>query len=123
MLKALLVEDNRIFRETFKKDLLGRFPDIALEEEENGEEAMEKISAAPPDLIFMDIRLPGANGFHLTRRIKSEFPWIRVAVLTSYDLPEYRQAAMQYGADYFWVKDSFREEVEAVVKSMRASAA
>jgi len=71
----------------------------------------------------MDIRLPGMNGLQLTQRIKKEYPRIPIAILTGYDFPEYRQAAVQYGADGFLVKESFKwEEVEAFVKSVEQSA-
>jgi YesN/AraC family two-component response regulator len=119
MLRVLLVEDNRIYREAFKNNLLQHFPVISVAEAENADEALQKIKATPPDLIFMDIRLPGMNGLQLTQRIKGEFPKIPIAILTGYDLPEYREAALQYGADGFLVKESLNwEEVEALVKSI-----
>ena len=119
MLRVLIVEDNQIFLEALKKRLHDRFPTIVIEEAANGDEALQKIDGTPPDLILMDIRLPGVNGLQLTRKIKTDFPGIRIAILTDYDLPEYRQAAVEYGADRFFVKSSFKwDEVEALVKSI-----
>jgi DNA-binding NarL/FixJ family response regulator len=119
MLRVLIVEDNRIFREAFKKRLDDHFPSIVVEEVGNGDEALQKINKASPGLIFMDIRLPGANGLHLTKEIKQNFPGIGIAILTDYDLPEYREAAKQFGADRFFVKSSFKwDEVEALVRSV-----
>ena len=119
MLRVLIVEDNRIFREAFKKGLLDYFPSMVIEEAANSDEALRKIKGGPPDLIFMDVRLPGVNGLQLTQRIKKDFPDINIAILTDYDLPEYRQAAVQYGADRFYVKNSFRwDELEALVQSI-----
>ena len=70
-------------------------------------------------LFFVDIRLPGMNGLRLTRKIKKDSPGITIAVLTSYDLPEYREAAVESGTDRFFVKSSFKwDEVEALVKSI-----
>jgi DNA-binding NarL/FixJ family response regulator len=67
----------------------------------------------------MDIHLPGVNGLQLTQKIKKDFPDINIAILTDYDLPEYRQAAIQCGADRFYVKSSFKwDELEALVKSI-----
>jgi signal transduction histidine kinase len=81
--------------------------------------SLQKISGGLPHLIFVDIRLPGVNGLHLTKRIKTDFPGVSIAILTDYDLPEYRQAAIQYGADRFFVKNSFKwNGVEALVKSI-----
>ncbi len=118
-MKVLLVEDNRIYRETFKDNLRQHFPVVSVSEAGNADEALQKIKGTPPDLIFMDIRLPGMNGLQLTQRIKKEFPKIPIAILTGYDLPEYREAAIQYGADGFFVKESLQwEEIEALVKSI-----
>jgi YesN/AraC family two-component response regulator len=119
MLRVLIVEDNGIFRETFRKGLLEYFPSMLIEEAANGDEALQKIQEGPPHLIFMDIRLPGVNGLQLTQRVKKNFPDINIAILTDFDLPEYRQAAVQYGADRFYVKGSFKwDELEALVKSI-----
>ncbi len=119
MLRVLIVEDNRIFREAFKKGLLDYFPFMVIEEAGNGDEALQKIKGGPPDLIFMDIRLPGVNGLQLAQRVKKDFPNINIAIMTDYDLPEYRQAAVQYGADRFYVKNSFQwDELEALVQSI-----
>jgi len=119
MLRVLIVEDNRIFREAFKKGLLDNFPSMIIEEAANSDDALQKIKGGPPDLIFMDIRLPGINGLQLTQKVKKDFPDIHIAILTDYDLPEYRQAAVQYGADCFYVKNSFKwDELETLVQEI-----
>ena len=123
MLRVLIVEDNRIFREAFKKGLLDYFPSMVIEGTTNGEETLQKIKEGLPALIFMDIRLPGTNGLQLTQKVKADFPDITVAILTDYDLPEYRQAAVQYGADRFYVKNSLKwDELEALVQSISPGA-
>jgi two-component system LytT family response regulator len=123
IIRALIVEDNRIFREELRKSLCEHLPGMIVQEAGNSDEALEKISGALPDLIFVDIRLPGVNGFQLIRRLKAEFPPIRIAILTAYDFPEYRQAAIHYGADRFFVKDTLKwDEVEGFVKSVPADA-
>jgi len=123
MLRVLIVEDNRIFREAFKKGLLDYFPSMVIQEAANGDEALQKIKEGLPALIFMDIRLPGTNGLQLTQKVKADFPDITVAILTDYDLPEYRQAAVQYGADRFYVKNSLKwDELEALVQSISPGA-
>lgn len=122
MLRVLIVEDNKIFREALKKRLNDNFPSMAVEEAANGEEALQNINKAPPHLIFMDIRLPGVTGLQLTQKIKKDFPGINIAILTAYDLPEYRQAANQYGADCFFVKSAFNwDEVETLIQSLQSS--
>ena len=117
MLRALIVEDNLFFREAFKMGLQERLPSLVIEEAENGEHALQRINGAPPDLIFTDIRLAGMNGLELAKIIKKDFPRIRIAMLTSYDFPEYRRAASQHGVDRFFVKDSLDwKEIEGFVQ-------
>ncbi len=119
MLRVLIVEDNKIFREALKKRLEDNFQSIVVEEAANSEEALQEIDRGSPRLIFMDVRLPGMNGLELTQKIKKDSPDVRVAILTDYDLPEYREAAKQFGADRFFVKSSFEwDEVEALVRSI-----
>lgn len=119
MFKTLLVEDNAPFRQSLKEMLCERFPTMGVEEAGDGEKALEKIEAQPPHLVFMDIKLPGENGLEVTRKIKARYSGIRVIILTSYDLPEYREAAKEYGADYFLSKESSsREEILSLVDSI-----
>jgi YesN/AraC family two-component response regulator len=119
MLRVLLVEDNRTYREAFKKALCDHFRSLIVEEAKNADEALQKINAVPPHLIFMDIRLPGKNGLHLTQQIKKDYPNIHIAIVTGYDVPEYRQAAVQSGAEGFFVKESLKwDEIKALVESI-----
>jgi len=119
MYRILIVEDNTTFRQSLKEILLGEFPSMVVEEAADGKEALRKVDAFRPDIIFMDIKLPGENGLELTKRIKADDHRIIVIILTSYDLPEYRQAADQYGADYFLSKSSSSgKEIASLVESI-----
>lgn len=71
-----------------------------------GNDVIPKVEARLPHLVFMDINLPGENGLDLTRKIKQSFPKTVVVILTNYDLPEYRETAYRYGANYFLSKSS-----------------
>jgi DNA-binding NarL/FixJ family response regulator len=116
MAMTLLVDDDPRFRETLKEILRSRFPSMNITEAAEAGEALKKIEGRVPDLIFMDIQLPGENGLFLTRRIKKSHPSLPVIILTNHDLPEYREAASDYGADAFLSKQetSLTELVEAV---------
>ena len=118
-MRVLIVEENLLFREAYRRELLRHFPFISIQEAKDGGEAMEKIQRMTPSLIFMDIGLPGLNGLQLTRRIKEAFPNIRIAMLTGYDFPEYRRTASQYGADRYFLKDSIDwKEVEEFIQNI-----
>ena len=106
MFKTLIVEDSTFYRQLLKEALNSRFPSMDIFEATDGEEALQKIKTSLPDLIFVDIKLPGMNGLQLTKKIKDQYPTLPIVILTAYDLPEYREAAMQYKADYFLAKGS-----------------
>jgi DNA-binding NarL/FixJ family response regulator len=120
MLTLMLVEDNIPFRQVFKGGLLSEFPSMRVIEAGNGEEAFKELASYPIDLIFMDIRLPGENGLELTRKIKAKYHDNPIIIVTSYDLPEYREAAIKCGADGFIGKNSIDTEIiSAMIKCHR----
>ena len=119
-LKASIVEDNASFRGALKDSLQTLFPSMVIHEAGEGEEALQKVDTFHPELIFMDIRLPGENGLQLTQKIKATYPETRVLILTSYDTQEYREAAVRCGANCFISKDSMSWELlETFVKSFQ----
>ena len=122
MFNTLLVEDNADFRRALSDILLSYFPLMGVEEAGDGEEALGKVEYQRPDLIFMDIQLPGENGLEVTRQIKRVYADIVIVILTSYGLPEYRQQAFRNGADCFLSKgdDSCMKDVLARVEGAMA---
>jgi DNA-binding NarL/FixJ family response regulator len=119
LLKILIVEDSAPFRQMLRENLHDRFRSMTVEEASDRAEAIQKIDSFSPDLIFMDIRLPGGSGLELTKKIKGQCPQIKIIILTSYDLPEYRESAQKYGADDFLVKGSSTwEEIATIVQSI-----
>jgi len=116
--KTLLVEDNAAFRQSIKEIIQGEFPSICIEEALDADDALQKVNAFLPNLIFMDIKLPNGNGLALTKKIKKEHPETKIIILTSYDFLEYRLAAAQFGANHFLSKASVkREEITALIRS------
>jgi len=121
MCKTLIVEDSVFFRQLLKETLLSRFPSMDIAEAENGKDALQKVESLRPQLIFMDIKLPGENGLELTKKIKARYSDISIIILTSYDLPEYREAAREYRADHFLSKGgSTKEDILTLVQSIIA---
>jgi CheY-like chemotaxis protein len=114
MKRILIVEDNAFFLQFLKETLHARLPSIDILEATNGEEALHRIENLSPDAIFTDLRLPGENGLELTQKIKAQHPDIIVVIITNYDLPEYREAAYQAGADHFISKDSFLKMINLI---------
>jgi DNA-binding NarL/FixJ family response regulator len=123
MVKTLIVDDNASFRQLLRGILDARFPSMEIEEAGDGKEAMAKLKSFHPGLVFMDIKLPGENGLELTKKIKADSPVVIVIILTSYDLPEYREAAVQFGANHFLTKGSATgDEIAELVRSLQPGA-
>ena len=115
-LRTLIVEDNNLFRQTVRESLQASFLEIVIDEATNGTEALQKVNAFLPDLILMDIRLPGESGLGLTKRIKEIYPDVTIFILTNYDTLECREVASRYGADRFIAKESLNR-LEELIRS------
>ncbi|WP_070121602.1 response regulator [Bacillus marinisedimentorum] len=118
MISVVLVDDHAVLRDGLKNI-------FALEEDINvvgeavkGEDALRTIRAAAPDVVIMDINLPGMNGLEVTRIVKKEFPEIRILVLTMYSDDEYLMAALREGSDGYLLKDSPSEQVVEAVRTV-----
>ena len=119
--KLLIVDDNSVLRETTRSILESYFPLLRIFEAVDGKEALNEIHDHSPDLVLMDIRLPGENGLELTRKIKAKYPKIVIVIFTNHDLQEYRDAAFESGAEFFLSKSSNgRGRLTTVVKSVLA---
>ena len=118
MLKTLIVEDNRLNRDTLKKLFLRHFSSMGIEDASDGREAMQKLESFQPDLILMDIRLPDVSGLELTKAIKVKTPHVKVVILTGHHYHEYREAATRYGADGFLVKGGSSKEILELVETL-----
>lgn len=117
---ALIVEDNHYFRQSLRAILEAEFPDMRVAEAIDGTQAVNKLAELQPAVVFTDIKLPGVNGLQLTEHIKSAYDEVFVVVMTSHDLPEYREAAYAAGADYFFRKDEMDAQQIATLLSLIA---
>ena len=96
--RVLLVDDHAVVRAGTKLliELTKRFEVVG--ETDNGEAAIERVAALQPDVVVMDVRMPGLDGIAATRRILDRNPDVRVLVFTAFDDPEYVEAAIEAGA-------------------------
>lgn len=118
MTPVLIVEDNPVLRITLKSLLRAQFPSIKVDEASSGAEALLEFREKSPFLIFMDIRLPDKNGLEVARQIKESSPKTEIVILTSHDLPEYREAAIHSGASHFLTKGNVKiGEITSLVAS------
>ena len=77
---------------------------MEVEEVTDGRGVMKTVEEKNFDIIFMDIQLPHENGLDLTKKIKSLYPGVTIIIITEYDSSEYRKAASQADADFFFSK-------------------
>jgi NarL family two-component system response regulator LiaR len=82
----------------------------------DGAEALEQIPEVTPDVVLMDLKMPGMNGIEATRQICAKFPGIKVLVLTTYDDDEWVFDAIRAGACGYLLKDTPREKVVEAIR-------
>lgn len=105
-LKLLLVDDQAMFREALRT-LLSLQSDFAIAgEAADGAAALELMRHERPDVVLMDLRMPGMAGVEATRRLRAEFPEVRVIVLTTFEEDEEVFAALRAGAVGYLLKAS-----------------
>ncbi|WP_030599475.1 response regulator [Streptomyces fulvoviolaceus] len=120
MTTVLIVDDQDLQRFGFRV-LLESVPETeVVGEAAHGAEAVRKAAELRPDVVLMDIRMPGMDGIEATRRIVAAGGRSRVLVLTTFDLDEYAHAALRAGASGFLLKDARPEELLAGIRAVAA---
>ena len=116
MSKILIIDDDLVFRKFVSRvaSVLGH---TALEAE-NGVEGLSVAAHEVPDLIICDIVMPVMDGLEATRRIRKEFPQIKVLVLTQYDDKEYVVPVIEAGASGFISKTAASSELVSGIRSV-----
>ena len=117
-IRVLLVDDQPLIRLGFRM-VLDAEPDVeVVGEAADGAEAIAQVAAIGPDVVLMDVRMPGTDGIAATDAIVRSHPATRVLVLTTFDLDEYAFAAIRAGASGFLLKDAERHELVAAVRAV-----
>jgi DNA-binding NarL/FixJ family response regulator len=119
-IRVVLVDDQPLLRQGFRM-ILEAEPDIeVLAEAADGATAADLAVAYRPDVVLMDIRMPGVDGIEGTRRIVAAVPEVRVLVLTTFDLDAYVFGAIRAGASGFLLKDVRPAELVHAVRAVAA---
>ena len=120
MTTVLIVDDQALQRLGFSM-LMEQHPDLTVVgEATHGAEAVRMTAELHPDVVLMDVRMPGMYGIEATRRIVSSGGRSRVLVMTTFDLDEYAYDALRAGASGFLLKDALPEELLAGVRAVAA---
>lgn len=114
----LLVDDQQLIRLGFRMVLEAESDMVVVGEATDGHDAIIQAAALRPDVVLMDIRMPGLDGIAATEEIVREHPQTRVLVLTTFDLDEYAFGAIRAGASGFLLKDAQRDEMISAVRAV-----
>jgi DNA-binding NarL/FixJ family response regulator len=115
---VLIVDDQPLQRLGFRMLLEATPGTEVIGEAANGAEAVRRTAELRPDVVLMDIRMPGMDGIEATRRILATGGRSRVLALTTFDLDEYAYAALRAGASGFLLKDAHPEELLAGIRAV-----
>jgi DNA-binding NarL/FixJ family response regulator len=119
MSTILIIDPNIPFQQSLKKLLRKHFPHAAIEVACNGQEGLRKTGTLQPQLILLEIHLPGNSGLELAGGFKSIHPQAVIALLTSYHSPEYESATKQAGIEYVIPKDEWTgDDIVGLVQSI-----
>jgi DNA-binding NarL/FixJ family response regulator len=117
-LKTMIADDHPLFRDGMR-GLLSTTDDIeVVGEAKSGEEAVELSSELRPDVILMDIKMPGGNGIEATRRILAENPDIRILVVTMFEDDASVFTAMRAGARGYVLKDAEKDDMIGAIRTV-----
>lgn len=116
MLRILICDDQDVVREGLHAILKTAAGIEVVGTARDGAEALELIPSARPDVVLMDLKMPGMNGIQATREIRTSYPAVRVLVLTTYDADEWVFDAIRSGASGYLLKDTPREQLIAAIK-------
>ena len=122
MIRVALVDDQALLRAGFRALVDAEEDMSVVAEASGGDEAVEVVRLHRPDVVLMDIRMPGGDGLDATRRIiaDSSIEGVRVVILTTFDLDEYVFEAVRIGASGFLVKDTEPAELLAGIRAVAA---
>jgi DNA-binding NarL/FixJ family response regulator len=116
--RVLLTEDHRLVRAGIRS-LLEQMPEVeVVAEADNGRDALQFVKKLRPEIVLMDIAMPGMNGLEATRRLTSEFPFVSVLILSMHANAEYVIQALRAGARGYLIKGAAVEELIFAVRAV-----
>jgi len=118
MIRVAIADDQPLVRAGLRMILEGEADFVVVGEAADGEQAVELAARERPDVLLLDVRMPGPDGFETAHRILAEGSdqHVRILMLTTFDLDDYVYAAMRAGACGFLLKDMAGEDIVAAVR-------
>lgn len=117
-IRVLIVDDHPVVRHGLKS-MLSRTKDIdVIGEASDAETVVDMVPALQPDVLIMDIRLPGKSGLSVVPQLRKAHPWLKIVILTSYDEDEYLFGALRAGAHAYLLKSVAHEKLATTVRAV-----
>ncbi|MDQ2941043.1 MAG: response regulator transcription factor [Chloroflexota bacterium] len=117
-IRILLAEDHALVRAGLKA-LVGSLGGMeVIAEAPDGRAAIEAVASTNPDVILMDISMPGLNGFEALRRMRAEHPSVRVIIVSMHDSADYVWMALRAGAAGYLLKDAGPDELDFAIRAV-----
>ena len=117
-IRVVIVDDHPIVRQGVRSVLANHADIQAVGEADNATSLFANLDSFAPDVILVDIRMPGQNGIEITQRLKREHPEFKVIVLTTYDDDEYLFGAMRAGADGYLLKSASHDVLADAIRQV-----
>jgi DNA-binding NarL/FixJ family response regulator len=117
-IKYIVADDHAIFRQGIKYSLEGFGNLYCVGEVGSGEELMELLKDITPDVILMDLKMPGMDGVAATKEVRNQYPGVKIIVLTMYDDEQYIMHTLDIGANAYLVKNTEPGEIAKAMASV-----
>ena len=117
-IRIILADDHKIVREGLRSILENELHMKVIAQAEDGRHTVELVATLKPDLVIMDISMPGMNGIEATRQIKANVPGIRVIALSMHSDKRYVSEMLMAGASGYLLKHSALDELEQAIQAV-----
>ena len=117
-MRVLIVDDSKIVCKGLQQMLVNIADVEIVGQAHNAQDAITSIAESNPDVVILDIRLPGPSGIDVLKDIREKKLPSRVIMLTNYPYPQYRKKCEELGADYFFDKITEIEEIVTVIEAL-----
>lgn len=117
-MRILLADDHAVLRSGLRYLLAAQQGMVVVGEAESGQEAVLQVRALKPDLVLLDISMPGISGLDVLGQLQADLPWVKVLVLTMHDDPGYARRALALGARGYVLKHAVDAELIRAIRTV-----
>jgi DNA-binding NarL/FixJ family response regulator len=117
-MNILIADDHANVRRGLREILVDAFSDSRFSEASNGEEVLSQLVGSQPDVLLLDINMPGRSGFEVLKDVKQTYPWLPVIMVSVQPESQYAMRCLRAGATAYVNKDSAPEELAPVIRKI-----